>query len=508
MWIPKLTLLNIRGFSDHKYDIELSKNINIVVGQNNSGKSTILKSIYLLQQSSAISISDLTQGKNVGEISINLEDLKAYNLLNPLVSASHNIYIKPLIRGESSDTYLTNNAGFRNIIDAIPNSNKEPQNIIYPYFSRRKVSDYREDVNLDSTNSVVGNFSHLYAKINRLCNVNHPKSQDYQQYCKDIIGFPISTVASQNGQRAAYILDTFSDIPLTSMGEGVANLLGLIVDLCIAENKIFLIEEPENDIHPKALKSLLELIARKSENNQFIISTHSNIVTKYLGSVDNAKVFRVSMALGEPGNPPISKVEEVPGDPESRLKLLEELGYEPFDFSQWKAWLILEESSAEVVIREILIPLLVPNLKNKLRTYSASSLSEVEPKFKDFNNLFVFVHLEQIYKNKAWVIVDDGENEKAIIDKMKAQYAASGWNEQQFLQFSEHDFERYYPEIFKAEVDEVLAIGNKQEKRERKKQLVEKVKQWAKDNPEESAIGFTDSAKEIVKILEKIAAEI
>lgn len=89
--------------------------------------------------------------------------------------------------------------------------------------------------------------------------------------------------------------------------------------------------------------------------------------------------------------------------------MLEELGYEAFDFGQWKAWLILEESSAEVIIREFLIPTFVHKLINKLKTYSARSLSEIELKFKDFNNLFVFVHLEQIYKNKAWVIVDAGE---------------------------------------------------------------------------------------------------
>ena len=51
------------------------------------------------------------------------------------------------------------------------------------------------------------------------------------------------------------------------MGEGVTNILGLITDLCVAENNIFLIEEPENDIHPKALKALLDLIASKADAN-------------------------------------------------------------------------------------------------------------------------------------------------------------------------------------------------------------------------------------------------
>jgi predicted ATPase len=34
------------------------------------------------------------------------------------------------------------------------------------------------------------------------------------------------------------------------MGEGVMNILGLIVHLAIAENRLFLVEEPENDVHP------------------------------------------------------------------------------------------------------------------------------------------------------------------------------------------------------------------------------------------------------------------
>jgi len=91
-----------------------------------------------------------------------------------------------------------------------------------------------------------------------------------------------------------YIVSNRDNIPLDMMGEGIANLLGLIVDLCMAENQLFVIEEPENDVHPKALKKLLNLIAEKSVNNQFIITTHFNIVAKYLGAHPNCKLFSVS----------------------------------------------------------------------------------------------------------------------------------------------------------------------------------------------------------------------
>ncbi len=51
MYIERLKIENIRGFSNYKNEIGVAKNINVFVGPNNSGKSTILKSIHLLQAS-------------------------------------------------------------------------------------------------------------------------------------------------------------------------------------------------------------------------------------------------------------------------------------------------------------------------------------------------------------------------------------------------------------------------------------------------------------------------
>jgi len=146
------------------------------------------------------------------------------------------------------------------------------------------------------------------------------------------------------------------------MGEGVANALGLIVDLCIAKNKVFLIEEPENDIHPTALKGLLDLVAVKAATNQFIITTHSNIVVKHLGSQPESKLFDVDMILDADGLPTAS-VTEVGETVEDRRTVLESLGYELHHVDLWDYWLFLEESSAEKIIRTYLIPWFAPSLR-------------------------------------------------------------------------------------------------------------------------------------------------
>ena len=315
-----------------------------------------------------------------------------------------------------------------------------------------------------------------------------------------ILDFVITAVDTQGGKQAALVVDNMSTIPLGAMGEGVTHILGFIATLAVAEEKVFLIEELENDLHPQALKGLLNLIAEKSLTNQFIITTHSNIVLKQLGAVDNSKVFHVDSGLVD--NLPTSSVMEVLPASEARREILQELGYELYDIDLWEAWLFLEESSAERIIRDYLIPWFASNLMAKLRTFSADGLSKVEPKFTDFNNLFVFLHLEPTYKNKVWVVVDEGEEEKKVIDDFKEKY--SSWESDRFRQFTEHDFESYYPTRFVVAVAEALSQTGKKAKRKKKKELLDDVLDWIEANKEEARAEFESSAAEVIVILKEI----
>ncbi|MEP0857156.1 AAA family ATPase [Trichocoleus sp. DQ-U1] len=512
MWVSEVELSNFRSFASAS--IGLSKGINLVIGPNNSGKSTLLKSVAWIQQGSILSSTDLRLSQKNGFVKIKLNDIKQFFNHNPHLDKTLKVDFRfpDNIRLEIFDSYtdlqqsVTNkspiltktNIGFYS--HSIPN--QEPDNFIYPYLSRRKVASYEELVNLSSTSSVRGNFSNLYAKIDRISNPEMPANKQYVQACRDILGFQITAIPSANGKKAAYVVSNFENIPLEAMGEGIANLVGLIVDLCVANNQLFLIEEPENDVHPKALKKLLKLIAEKAETNQFIITTHSNIVVKYLGSQSESKLFRVTMEFEE--RLPTSRIEEVGNSSEARLHVLEELGYEFFDFDIWSAWLILEESTAEKIIREFLIPWFTPKLKDRLRTFSARSVNEVETKFEDFNKLFVFLHLQPIYKNLAWVVIDGGDEEKKVIERLKRTYTSSGWGEDHFLQFSEHDFERYYPKEFQSKIDSVLQMPNSKYRQEGKKTLLHEVETWIKENPELAKTAFKESASEVVQMLHKI----
>lgn len=380
----------------------------------------------------------------------------------------------------------------------------EPENIIYPYLSKRKVGSFDQTVNLGVAAAVVDTLSNIFAKIDELREPMHPAHAEFNEACKSVLGFEISTFQGHAGKQAGLIVAHQEYIPLEEMGEGTSQLVGLIVRLCLAKGKIFLIEEIENDIHPKALKSLLKLIEKKSESNQFVISTHSNIVAKYLGSVPDSKVFQVSMTFQD--RMPTSTIELVGDSPSDRRAVLEELGYELNDFDLWKAWLFLEESSAERIIREFLIPWFAPQLSGVLRTVSANGTSTVEPKFDDFARLFLFTHLEGVYLNRAWVILDGDEPGREIIELLRAKYKT--WNPENFSTFPKPAFESYYPPRFNPEANEALAKKDKKERREAKRVLLEKVIQWAKEYPDESKEEFAYSAAEVIQVLNKLETEI
>ena len=272
---------------------------------------------------------------------------------------------------------------------------------------------------------------------------------------------------------------------------------------------LFLIEELENDIHPKALKKLLKFIKEKSKYNQFIITTHSNIVTRYLGSVPESKIFRVNMKLKD--KLPFSEIKEIENNKEERTKIMEDLGYEFIDLDMWKGWIFFEETSAEKIVRNYLIPWFVKELRGNIRTVGLKGVDEIPAKFNDFSNLVLFIHLEPGYKNNAWVIADGDKRGKEVVEELKEKYCKreSKWNEDNFVNFLEDDFEKYYPERFQEEVKEILAIGVKKEKRKKKKELLRKVEKWIEESDEkEVKKEFKESAKEVIEILKKIDAKI
>lgn len=409
MRLKSIQLQNYRSYDDSGV-IEMG-NITVFVGRNNSGKSALIRGIAQLQQGIInVEDNDIRKGITGGIVTAHLEgvDYDAHFMGQSRPNFTEGKFVHTITKPKGGSLAasiqlrsIENDSAYK--IGYI--TNVEPNNFIYPYLAKRKVTTYDRNVDLAKTTSVASNLIHLTSKIQRLANDSHPKANEYKELCEKVLGYKVSTHAAPDGQQSGIHIGDFDYIPIEDMGEGVPNLLGLITMLCVAENKLFLIEELENDVHPEALKALLDVIVEKSATNQFIISTHSNIVVKWLASVTGSKLYSVALDKYVPGAVPNTRINEVEQSTEARVSVLEELGYELGDFDLWDGWLFFEESSAERIIRDYLIPLYAPRL-GRARTLATNGTGKLKSRFDDFNRLFVFTHLTSRYINKAWVIAD------------------------------------------------------------------------------------------------------
>ena len=516
MWLKSLQLRNVKSFADSGL-IRFSPQINLLVGPNNAGKSVVLRAASLLQpmpnNPDAIAFlgAHFRRGTATSEIEIEMTNPNKRQLRIPdqwtipgdwtpkFKFAKHQT-------GGFTNEILGPNGQTQRSVGNLQSAfhQSQPNNFLYTYFSRRKPNSLNPTINLTNAQAIEETFQNLPSKVDRLLG-----SRDgplFNEVIEKTLGFRISCNPSPEGKQIGLLLGDDSLIPVMNMGEGIINLLAFLVHLATAYGQLFLIEEIENDLHPTALKYLLEFIIKKSENNQFIISTHSNIVVRHLGAESASNLFSVQMELAADTRMPTSTCEPIKNNAEEKIQLLEGLGYEPYDFGFSKGYLILEESTAEKIIRDFLIPFLVPALHGKLKTIASNGVGDVETRLSNLLKLFVFLHTTPQYDEKAWVAVDGGPNGAKLVDRLKEKFKT--WPGDHFCCFREENFEKYYPSRFQESAQEVLGMRHGRDKQAEKGALVQKVISWAMTDVERAKREFKECAKEILDFLEGLAAKL
>ena len=423
MKITGLRLVGIRCFEDTG-DFPCKSKFNIFVGQNNAGKSTILRTI-LSCQGFPFDDGDVRPSSSDAWISLSFGDVRNNDSFGFKAIPSGEMRLTIPLRGIHANYHdlPAQVGGFGNQI-FIP---QRPQNILVPFLAKRKASGFSEAINSGAHAPITGTLQNLYSNVDVLATAGHPEHEAYLAATQEILGLTITTKPSSGGKIAGFYLDAENFVPLDRMGDGVTEIIALITELCLARNKIFVLEEPETNLHPRGLKSLLNMVRASAEHNQFFIATHSNVVVRELGSESGSIVYRVYRDGETPQSP--SRLEEVEKTPAAHMRLLRELGYEFTDFELHEGWLFLEESSAERIIRDILIPLYVPKLRGRLRTFSAGGVDNLEPSVSEFRRLITFVHLQPAYNGRLWVRADGDDPGLAVIQKMRDTFTGMSANE-------------------------------------------------------------------------------
>jgi|GEM_PF-500845 len=538
--------------------IDLSEKINVFIGENNSGKSAVLKAFYGLMAPSELNAKQIRLKCKQAKLYFNY-DGKVTDFFNfkedrdkiydSLVGEEHYEeitddapsdmvennklkidYLAEKFQRKIISVSISENVKNVSLISSVLDrfvedmtfeiifNTERPKNFIIPIFANRKTNQYSTDVSIDYYKKIETGFYSLPALIDKATDARH--NEKFQKYTKEILGIKVYTSHDGGrGKNIKLIIDDGNELDIENLGDGIPIVIALIANLVLGKNKLYLIEEIENDLHPKALKKVLEMIVEFSDKNQFILTTHSNIVLQQLGAIESTKIFEVQKDKAK--TIPTSSIVEIKGEQERR-RVLHDLGYEMEDFGLWEAWLLLEEASAETIIRNYIIPLLFPKLKNKLRTFSCGGISKVKKKFERLEDIFVYLDLEKQYHNKVWVIIDSGKDETSDEKKLIAEFIrifVKGtderlkqgkplWDVSNFIMLSKHDFEEYYPKEFKSK-DEINEILTDKDKREKKELLLSGLCDFfdKKEEPEQKRI-LRENFQELINKIKIIQSKI
>lgn len=478
--------------------------LTILVGRNNSGKSTLLRAVYQLQEAAPWADDDVRVDASRALIQLTFDELGAPPFPTAVRDAKWrggqlNISRH---RANAAQVDLTNPSHGDDSLRLTVLPAKEPENLIYPSLARRYGNtQYEEQVRKDTITAIWPTDTNLVARASTVLNTRTREGREFQSLCERVLQQTVDLMTSDNGQRLGVQLDRWRQVGLPSMGTGIGTVLGLLVNLTGAHGKVFLIEEPENDLHPQALKALLDVIIEKSDTNQFIISTHSNIVLTRLGALATATVLHTDMTVQD--DIPTSTVRTV-ADRQGRLGVLRDLGYALADLDLAEGWLIFEESSAERICRQYLIPWFVPEL-GRLTTVAAAGTSRIGPLWQNLREMALYAHRQPQYVDRLWAIADgDPEGTKAVRE-LAARFDKDGRGK--FHTWSRPDFEAYYPTPFASRAEEVRALPH-DHRPEPKRQLLLDVLSWIGEDERRAREEFECSANEAVATLRLIGDQV
>lgn len=335
MYISKVNIENYKCF-DGKFTLELNQGINILVGNNEAGKSTILEAIH-------IALSGLLNGRylrnGLTQYLFNNSTEKKYidSLVtdNPLDPPCILIEVffgadYPLFEGnnnsdktkacgvflkiEFDNNYKT---AYENLIDK-PDEVKtipiEYYKITWRSFARDGITSQQipiKSVIIDSTSTRLQNGSDIY--ISRIIRNELEESekveisQAYRKLKEAFNADPAVRSINNKVDEKANISDKtvtisvdlstkdawetglttyLDDVPFHHIGKGEQCIIKTNLSLGNEKSKkagLILLEEPENHLSHTKLNQFIRSIQENSEGKQILISTHNSFVANKLG---------------------------------------------------------------------------------------------------------------------------------------------------------------------------------------------------------------------------------
>lgn len=344
--LKSLKIKNYKHIGDSYIGFDKLENLNILVGQNNIGKSTLLQSIEMLisEVANTREISSDTKLEfgfcpTTNEIKNAFDEFTSGGQIGINHFAFGQKYInnymsfefQPIKTIGTSQITLSNIPGissnqftFNTKIDNFENLTK---NYLNNYIRRLKLIKLSADRNLvpevQNSNRIVSedgtgatNLLRQYLNVANLPNevvendILNALNQIMkpENYFERIMCQEIETTDDSNSKWEILLVNENGKIPISSSGSGLKTVLLVLIKLFLEtrekssynfeqslENSIFIFEELENNLHPAIQRNLFEFLYQwvQEYNSQIFLTTHSTVPINMFSGRENVTLTHI-----------------------------------------------------------------------------------------------------------------------------------------------------------------------------------------------------------------------
>ena len=289
--ITKLSIHGLRGFGEKKEmdfaipNGTIGSGITYFVGQNNSGKTTILEAIEAFNCNYGNSPSFSEKKRNVkfdnGRIELTVvQNGTCFKICTP--------------SSGGSETFLYEND--ERVI--------QRQNDYKPVYCLASRRNFEQEFNKGLTSRDDYLYNRVFKSVTRLGRLSDfqlrlfemfEKKEEFDSVLKKALGDDLNWTIDQTENGNYYLKLIFNGC--THSSEGMGDGIWSIFTICDAlydskEGDTIAIDEPELSLHPSLQKRVINLLKEYSKDRQIIIFTHSSYFIEWDSILNGAKLYR------------------------------------------------------------------------------------------------------------------------------------------------------------------------------------------------------------------------